>query len=194
MLFQDARKVVGAWELDFSRSQDMQKKLALIYLANDVLQNSRKKGPQFLQEFYKILPKAIKHMVKHGDSNVIPARCLPALVCQFEHWHFCFATRKASARLSHTFQLCRSYYTCGCCQLMRPFSGTYLQQWLGLQVHRAVTRTVTVWEERSVFGSLPLKPFQDAIKEAASAGSGWQHVKALIYRSISVSPALSAAF
>ena len=67
---QDAHKVVGAWELDFSRSPDVQKKLALLYLANDVIQTSRKNGPHFVQEFYRILPKAVRHLLKHGDATV----------------------------------------------------------------------------------------------------------------------------
>ncbi|KAK9796638.1 hypothetical protein WJX73_006490 [Symbiochloris irregularis] len=67
----DARKVVSTWEVEyFNRSPDLQKKLALMYLANDVLQNSRKKGPQYVQEFYRSLPKVIRHILKHGDASV----------------------------------------------------------------------------------------------------------------------------
>ena len=64
--------MVATWDSEFARVSDMQKKLALLYLANDVLQNSRKRGPQFVQEFYRILPKAIRHMLKHGDASVCP--------------------------------------------------------------------------------------------------------------------------
>lgn len=68
---QDARRVVSTWEVEFfNRSPDLQTKLALMYLANDVLQNSRKKGTQYVQEFYRTLPKPVKHLLKHGDSNV----------------------------------------------------------------------------------------------------------------------------
>ena len=62
--------MVSVWDTEFARFPDMQKKLAMLYLANDVLQNSRKKGAQFVQEFYRILPKAVKHMLKHGDASV----------------------------------------------------------------------------------------------------------------------------
>ena len=34
--------------------------LTLMYLCNDVIQNSKRKGPEYTQEFEKILPKAIK--------------------------------------------------------------------------------------------------------------------------------------
>lgn len=33
---------------------DQEKRLCMIYLANDVLQNSRRKGPEFVREFYKV--------------------------------------------------------------------------------------------------------------------------------------------
>jgi hypothetical protein len=34
-------------------------KLALLYLANDIVQNSRKKSPQFVQQFALVLPEAV---------------------------------------------------------------------------------------------------------------------------------------
>ena len=45
------------------------KQLGMLYLANDILQNSRKKGPEFVHEFYRILPRAVKHLLKHGDEK-----------------------------------------------------------------------------------------------------------------------------
>ena len=42
----------------------------MLYLANDILQNSRKKGPEFVNEFYRALPRALQHMLKHGDEKV----------------------------------------------------------------------------------------------------------------------------
>lgn len=33
-----------------------------MYLANDVIQNSKKKGPEFGKEFEMVLPKAFEHM------------------------------------------------------------------------------------------------------------------------------------
>lgn len=48
----------------------MSKRLAMIYLANDILQNSRKKGAQFVVEFYHKLPTAIQQLVKQGDGKV----------------------------------------------------------------------------------------------------------------------------
>jgi regulator of Ty1 transposition protein 103 len=67
---QDARKIVVTWETEFAKAPNMQKKLAMLYLANDILQNSRKKGPEFVNEFYRALPRALHHMLKHGDDKV----------------------------------------------------------------------------------------------------------------------------
>ncbi|XP_011310125.1 regulation of nuclear pre-mRNA domain-containing protein 1B-like [Fopius arisanus] len=38
------------------------RKLMLMHLANDVIQNSRNKGPEFGREFGKVLPKAFQHL------------------------------------------------------------------------------------------------------------------------------------
>lgn len=57
------------WEAEFARAS-MQKKMAMLYLANDILQNSRKKGPEFVNEYYRTLPRALQHMLKHGDNKV----------------------------------------------------------------------------------------------------------------------------
>ena len=64
-----ARNTVSVWEQEFIR-MTVAKQLAMLYLANDILQNSRKKGPGFVHEFYKTLPRAVKHLLKHGDDKV----------------------------------------------------------------------------------------------------------------------------
>lgn len=37
-----------------------------MYLANDVIQNSKKKGPEFGKEFGEVLVESFKHIVKTG--------------------------------------------------------------------------------------------------------------------------------
>ncbi len=69
-LSQDARKVVGVWEAEFLRAPNPQKKMALLYLANDILQNSRKKGPEYVHEFFRVLPRQLQQLLKHGDDKV----------------------------------------------------------------------------------------------------------------------------
>jgi regulator of Ty1 transposition protein 103 len=94
----DARGVVQIWEQEFYKAQP-ERKLALLYLANHILQEGRKKGMAFQEEFFKVLPKAITHMAKHSDDKV----------------------------------------------------------------KRSLTRIVTVWEERRVFGTRHIKSFRDAL-------------------------------
>ena len=60
---------MSVWEQEFVK-MPMPKQLAMAYLANDILQNSRKKGPEFVHEFYRTLPRAVRHMLKHGDEKV----------------------------------------------------------------------------------------------------------------------------
>lgn len=43
------------------------RKLTFLYLANDVIQNSKKKGPEFTQDFAPIIVDAFKH-VHRSDS------------------------------------------------------------------------------------------------------------------------------
>ena len=39
-----------------------------MYLANDVIQNSRKKGPEFSKEFLTVLLKAFEHISKYDNE------------------------------------------------------------------------------------------------------------------------------
>lgn len=55
------------WELEMTlyfslfSTAKASKKLTLLYLANDVLQNSKKKGSEFNAEFKTVLPAVFKH-------------------------------------------------------------------------------------------------------------------------------------
>ncbi|GAB4818397.1 hypothetical protein N2152v2_005443 [Parachlorella kessleri] len=64
----EARRIALVWEDVFSKS-DQPKRLALVYLASDVVQNSRKKGPEFVTEFFKVLPRALRHMLSKADEK-----------------------------------------------------------------------------------------------------------------------------
>lgn len=46
----------------------MAQKVPLMYLANDILQNSKRQGNEFVQEFWNVLPKAVKDIVSQGDD------------------------------------------------------------------------------------------------------------------------------
>eukprot|EP00271_Cylindrocystis_brebissonii_P023547 TRINITY_DN9817_c0_g1_i3.p1 TRINITY_DN9817_c0_g1~~TRINITY_DN9817_c0_g1_i3.p1 ORF type:complete len:624 (+),score=162.58 TRINITY_DN9817_c0_g1_i3:199-2070(+) len=65
-----AAQVVRRWEKDFQQAPQS-RKLCFLYLANDILQNSRRKGQEFVNEFWKVLPGALKDIVRNGN---IPAQ------------------------------------------------------------------------------------------------------------------------
>jgi regulator of Ty1 transposition protein 103 len=71
---------VQTWNKQF-HSSDKDKKIPLLYVANDILQNSRKNGKEFVEEFWKLLPAAIKHISEHADDNV--KSVVSRLVCLF---------------------------------------------------------------------------------------------------------------
>lgn len=62
-----AELVVATWDKQFHSSQMVQK-VPLLYLANDILQNSKRKGNEFVTEFWKVLPSALKDVLEKGDE------------------------------------------------------------------------------------------------------------------------------
>lgn len=74
---QEAKQIVTTWEGEFSKQGPMIRKLALLYVANDILQNSRKKGIEFVAPFYHPILRALRHIMKHGDEKV----CTPVTIC-----------------------------------------------------------------------------------------------------------------
>ncbi|KAK7290529.1 hypothetical protein RIF29_05019 [Crotalaria pallida] len=62
-----AKQVVETWARQFHCSP-REKRLAFLYLANDILQNSRRKGSEFVGEFWKVLPDALRDVIAHGDE------------------------------------------------------------------------------------------------------------------------------
>uniref|UniRef100_A0A7N0VAU4 CID domain-containing protein n=1 Tax=Kalanchoe fedtschenkoi TaxID=63787 RepID=A0A7N0VAU4_KALFE len=62
-----AKLVVETWDRQFHRTPHEQR-LAFLYLANDILQNSRRKGSEFVSEFWKVLPNALRYVIEHGDE------------------------------------------------------------------------------------------------------------------------------
>lgn len=64
----DARGVVQVWDQEFYRA-DPERRLALLFLANHILQEGRKKGMGFCEEYYKVLPRALSFVAKQGDDK-----------------------------------------------------------------------------------------------------------------------------
>ncbi|XP_028766822.1 regulation of nuclear pre-mRNA domain-containing protein 1B-like [Neltuma alba] len=62
-----AKDIVETWDKLFNSSQKEQR-VSFLYLANDILQNSRRKGSEFVNEFWKVLPAALRHVYENGDE------------------------------------------------------------------------------------------------------------------------------
>ena len=62
-----AKQVVETWDRQF-HSSPREQRLAFLYLANDILQNSRRKGSEFVDEFWKFLPDALCDVIENGGE------------------------------------------------------------------------------------------------------------------------------
>lgn len=62
-----AKQVVETWARQF-HCAPREQRLAFLYLANDILQNSRRKGAEFVGEFWKVLPDALRDVMNNGDE------------------------------------------------------------------------------------------------------------------------------
>ncbi|KAF7819209.1 regulation of nuclear pre-mRNA domain-containing protein 1B-like [Senna tora] len=62
-----AKEIVETWDKLFNASQKEQR-VSFLYLANDILQNSRRKGSEFVNEFWKVLPASLRHVYENGDE------------------------------------------------------------------------------------------------------------------------------
>lgn len=85
----DARGVVSVWDQQFYKAPT-DRKIALLYLANHILQEGRKKSTGFQEEFFKVLPNCISFLAKSGDDKV--KRVISRLVNVWEERHV-FGTR-----------------------------------------------------------------------------------------------------
>ncbi|ESN99499.1 hypothetical protein HELRODRAFT_84234 [Helobdella robusta] len=63
-----SKSVVDIWVKELKKAKGS-KKLTLIYLANDVIQNSKRKGPEYIRDFKVVLPDSCKEAVKSLDDK-----------------------------------------------------------------------------------------------------------------------------
>lgn len=64
-----AKSIVQVWDAEYFKSPN-DKKLTLLYLANHVLQEGRKKGREYMDEYAKVLPRAMRALHKSGDEKM----------------------------------------------------------------------------------------------------------------------------
>ncbi|XP_034483260.1 regulation of nuclear pre-mRNA domain-containing protein 1A [Drosophila innubila] len=60
--------IVQTWQRELQNVAEP-KKLTFMYLANDVIQNSKKKGPEYGKEFSNVLPKVFAHIGESCKSD-----------------------------------------------------------------------------------------------------------------------------
>ncbi|XP_059384446.1 regulation of nuclear pre-mRNA domain-containing protein 1B-like isoform X2 [Carassius carassius] len=60
--------IVRVWHRELKKAK-RSRKLTFLYLANDVIQNSKKKGPEFAKNFEGVLVDACSHVARDGDEG-----------------------------------------------------------------------------------------------------------------------------
>jgi regulator of Ty1 transposition protein 103 len=62
------------------------KKVSFLYLSNDILQNSKRKGGEFVNEFWRVLPGLLKDVYDNGgeQGKKVVARLVSCLL--FHHY------------------------------------------------------------------------------------------------------------
>uniref|UniRef100_A0A8C5QF59 Regulation of nuclear pre-mRNA domain containing 1B n=1 Tax=Leptobrachium leishanense TaxID=445787 RepID=A0A8C5QF59_9ANUR len=63
-----AASIVTVWYRELQKAKSS-RKLTFLYLANDVIQNSKRKGPEFAREFENVLLDAILHVSSEADDG-----------------------------------------------------------------------------------------------------------------------------
>nr|XP_033818895.1 regulation of nuclear pre-mRNA domain-containing protein 1B isoform X2 [Geotrypetes seraphini] len=63
-----AGPIVIVWHRELLRAKS-NRKLTFLYLANDVIQNSKRKGPEFTKEFETVLVDAFSHVSREADEG-----------------------------------------------------------------------------------------------------------------------------
>ncbi|PAN40332.1 hypothetical protein PAHAL_7G307200 [Panicum hallii] len=64
----NAEQIVQTWDKQF-HSSSKEQQVPFLYLANDILQNSKRNGTEFVEEFWKVLPGALKDVTENGDDR-----------------------------------------------------------------------------------------------------------------------------
>ncbi|XP_049331432.1 uncharacterized protein slc30a8 isoform X3 [Astyanax mexicanus] len=63
-----SKTIVRVWFSELRKAQ-VPRKLTFLYLANDVIQNSKRKGPEFTDDFAPVIIDAFKHVSSEGEDG-----------------------------------------------------------------------------------------------------------------------------
>lgn len=69
-----AKALAPVWQKEL-RAAPGKRKLSFLYLANDVLQNSRKKGPEWIEALWPKMEWATKHTIKATSDEKTQKSC-----------------------------------------------------------------------------------------------------------------------
>lgn len=64
----NAQQIVDVWFQQLTKSPK-ERKLLFMFLSNDIIQNSKRKGNEFTQEFSRVLPDALSHTYKSAVDD-----------------------------------------------------------------------------------------------------------------------------
>jgi hypothetical protein len=79
-----ARRVVDMWKKQFNIATN-DKKISYLYLSNDILQNSKRKGGEYVNEFWRVLPKSLKYLYENGEEGKKVVTRLVSCLCFLSH-------------------------------------------------------------------------------------------------------------
>ena len=69
-----AKILAPTWQREL-RAAPGKRKLGFLYLANDVMQNSRKKGNEWIEAMWPIMSWAVKHTLRHTGDDKVAKSC-----------------------------------------------------------------------------------------------------------------------
>nr|ACN35877.1 unknown [Zea mays] len=61
------QQVVETWDCEFHAAPG-ERRVSLLYLANDIMQNSRKEGNGYITEFMRVIPAALNEVLTIRDD------------------------------------------------------------------------------------------------------------------------------
>ncbi|CAG2121627.1 unnamed protein product, partial [Medioppia subpectinata] len=64
------KSIVQTWFAELKKAKAV-RRLTFMYLANDIIQNSRKKGPEFSKEFGAVLAASFESVAKDSDDKTL---------------------------------------------------------------------------------------------------------------------------
>ncbi|VDN32546.1 unnamed protein product [Gongylonema pulchrum] len=68
-----AETILRVWLQEVKKETKPNRLINLLYLANDVIQNSRRHCPKFMEMFYESLEPAFRHVSHHADADAVVA-------------------------------------------------------------------------------------------------------------------------